>query len=309
MTKHSAIPFAFIALLAFSACQSFDPGSLIAGPRVLGARVEVQGEPERASPKPEETVEVHWISAFPGEPRPLHWVFAACLPDAAASGACAAAPLDTAEGEGLEPVFTFQIPRADLLIDAKSIQVLGLICDAGTPSLEGALPHCAGERAHGTSVELEITLDLGVYGNLNPELDDASIKLDDQAWHSLTMPSASTGCAANTALMQVKANAKKHVIQFELGADVRELYTMPETGRSELEGLQLSQFVTGGELAGQYSFVAASDPAERPQLSVIWHAPKAKAVSADGELVRFVLVVRDLRGGLAVTERALCAVR
>lgn len=310
MTKHAFILFAVCASAVLSACDNFKPGSLIATPRVLGARIEVRGEPERSAPKPAETVDIGWITAAPNDAQTFHWAFALCLPEAAANGSCANAPLAFAEESGLAPTFSFQVPTSATLADAESVYVLGVICDRGSPGVDAqGTPRCAGERAHGTSVRLEVVLELNDHGNLNPELDDTTIALDTQVWDAAPEASDATGCAGNAALPQVKANGEKHLLTIEIGADVRELYTTPTSGRSQLEALQISHFTTAGELEGQYSFVEASDPTERPELSFDWHAPEAKEVASDGERVRFVFVVRDMRGGLAVTERALCAVR
>lgn len=310
MTQYVSILFMFAALGVLSGCESFDPGSLIAGPRVLGARIEVQGEPARATPKPEESAEIRWITVSPREPQSLAWAFVACLPEAAADGSCASAPLAFEEGSGVAPRLTLRVPDEASLGDAHSVQVFGLICDRGTPALsEHAPPHCAGEDAHGTTVRLEVTLERAERGNLNPELEGAYVALDGRAWDNETTAGELTGCEADTALPQLKADGKKHVITLELGPEVRELYNEPASGRSELEELQLSHFATAGELSGQYSFVEASDPSERPELSVDWRAPDAEEVAPDGERVRFLFVLRDLRGGLAVSERSLCAVR
>jgi hypothetical protein len=71
---------------------SFDPASLIASPRVLGARIEVAGAPERASPRPGETADLTWLVTSPEGTPPLHWAFAVCLPGNAAL-TCDGAPL------------------------------------------------------------------------------------------------------------------------------------------------------------------------------------------------------------------------
>jgi hypothetical protein len=310
MNQASFNVFALACLGLLSACEVFDPGSLIATPRVLGARVEVSTEPERAAPKPGELAEIRWIMAWPRDSAPVQWAFAACLPEAVANGACAVEPLAFTQGSGLEPSFSLQVPSAALLGESDHLVVLGLICDVGRPALDvqGA-PHCTGDRAHGTRVELDVAIDDNDRGNLNPELDNAYIALDERTWDGENDADAGEDCAANAALPQIKADGKKHTIRLELGVDVRELYTMPDDNRSQLEALQLSQFVTAGELAGQYSFVDASDPSEQPELSITWHAPEAKEVAAAGERVRFYFVLRDLRGGLVLAERALCAVR
>ena len=43
-------------------------------------------------------------------------------------------------------------------------------------------------------------------------------------------------------------------------------------------------------------------------MTVKWEPPKAATVGAGGQVVTFHFVVRDLRGGLDWTSRALCVV-
>lgn len=291
-----------------AACSAFDPGSSIVKPRVLGARVEVRGAPERSAPKPEETIDIGWITASRNETQSYRWLFAACLPAAAADGSCASAPLAVADGSGSTPSFSFQVPSAAALNGAESLTVLGLVCDEGSPEPDArGMPRCQGERAHGTNLKLEIELDLNGQGNLNPELDDTIITIDGQSWDS--EPSTTDASCADDLMPMVRADGKKRAITIQLGANVRELYAIPDGGRSELEALQISHFSTAGELEQQFSFVEPDDSSERPSESLDWEAPKAKEVPPEGERVRFVFVVRDMRGGVAVTERVLCAVR
>src|SRR5688572_1473182 len=71
---------------------------LVADTRVLGARVEVQGAPERASPAPGEMATVRWLVAD-GEPEPLlGWAFAICEagPPGGSLPTCAGPPFATA---------------------------------------------------------------------------------------------------------------------------------------------------------------------------------------------------------------------
>ena len=61
------------AILTISCGDPLKLPQLIEHNRVLGARVEVQGEPERASPAPGESATVRWLVADPDEPRPVSW--------------------------------------------------------------------------------------------------------------------------------------------------------------------------------------------------------------------------------------------
>src|SRR5262245_7887378 len=85
----------FLFFLVFAGCgPTFDPASLINDTRVVGARIEVEGAPDRASPKPGETVNVTWLVTSPDTTPSLGWTFAVCTPATGKSSpACLQAPL------------------------------------------------------------------------------------------------------------------------------------------------------------------------------------------------------------------------
>src|SRR4051794_12146931 len=80
----------------------FDPASLIETTRVVGARVEIEGAPERAMPRPGETANVRWLVTAPEVPPPLHWTFAVCASGSSSLG-CESAPLAVFEGTDVVP--------------------------------------------------------------------------------------------------------------------------------------------------------------------------------------------------------------
>ena len=74
-------------------------------------------------------------------------------------------------------------------------------------------------------------------------------------------------------------------------------------GAAQRETLRLSFFATAGELEGQFRVVEPTDPDDKI-VSMTWTPPEMP----DGGLeMRFTVVARDLRGGVAWTQRALCA--
>ena len=98
-----------------AAVPEFDPGSLVDKTRVLGARIEVDGAPDRAAPLPGEVANISWLVTSPGASPPLAWAFAACLPGAvggSTSLGCAAAPLAYFDGTASPPRISIQVrPR------------------------------------------------------------------------------------------------------------------------------------------------------------------------------------------------------
>src|SRR5947208_6952745 len=110
----------------------FDPASLVDKTRVLGARIEVDGAPDRAAPVPGEVANISWLVTSPGATPPLAWAFAACLPDAMGgqtSLGCVAAPLASFDGTASPPRISIQVPSAAALGGAASIVIYGQICD------------------------------------------------------------------------------------------------------------------------------------------------------------------------------------
>jgi len=307
--KHFNIKLMSIAAwLLFSACDSFDPGYLIEDTRVLGARVEVEGEPARASPEPGESVQITWITASPTGQPTFSWAFVACIQSQAGLAKCAEDPVALTQGKGAVPGLRLTVPSKRALADADTIQVLGVICEGGSPAFaEDGTTTCEGKSKKTHRVQLDVQVSRDAQANLNPVLGDARLELDGETWKADTADVSEGECRSNEELPQVKANGHTVKVALELGAKAREVY-LDRKGRRVPETLQISHFVTDGELEGQFSFVESKDPATRPKVVLDWDAPDAKSVPDEGEVVRFVFVVRDLRGGVAVTERALCAV-
>ena len=296
----------FTLLAACSACGDFDPGSLIADTRVLGARVEVASAPELASPRPAQRARVSWITLAPRDEPALRSAFVACLVRPDEQTACSQGPLAELSLEGSD--FDLEVPAESALSGARSIAVRGVICDRGEPGkgADGQLS-CTGAGAHGTGVTLTIPVTAsGAAQNRNPSFQGSSIQLGGQALGEETGDEAPDDCAGS-ALPQLKADGKKYALELRLGPGQRELH-LDGGGRGEMrEELQVSHFASAGELERQHAFVEADDDVEEPLLAQRWTAPERHEVPAGGRLVRFAFVLRDLRGGLAFVRRAACA--
>lgn len=280
----------------------FDPASLVETTRVLGARIEVEGAPDRASPLPGETANVTWLVTSPGDEPPLSWTFAAC----AGSASCVDAPLARFDGTTSPPRIAFAVPSAAALGGAASVLIVGQVC-AGVDSVptvdpQSGLPGCTGAR--GTTVSLSLPLQVGADANHNPTADRA-FTFDGAAW-----PAPGAGddpCALGP---RVAADAKAHVIGNTTDGADRERYTVvvgdPPVATPARERLQISQFTTAGRLKSQFAFVEATDERPATTVDVSWEAPEADEVPPGGKPVTFTFVVRDERGGSDWTTRALC---
>ena len=300
-----------LGILVAGCGPTFDPASLINSTRVVAARSEIEGAPDRASPAPGETVNVTWLVTSPQATPPLGWVFAVCAPaTAGASGnagpGCQDAPLATFEGTANPPRVSIAVPAADALGTARDLVLYGEICAGvgSTPTFDATtgIPTCTG--GGGTTASITIPLQLTGETNHNPTADRA-FTLDGQAWP----PSAPGGdpCLGGP---RVSAGTDDHVIGNTTDGADRESYTAmvgdPPAPTPARESLQISQFTTAGKLKSQFAFLEAADAAAATIVDVKWNAPAAADVPAAGLAVTFTFVVRDNRGGTDWTTRAAC---
>jgi hypothetical protein len=292
---------------------SFDPASLIETARVVGARVEVQGAPDRASPKPGETAQVTWLVTAPEALPPLAWAYALCVPgtvDGKIALGCEGTPLAVFQGTSAPPRIAFAVPTAEALGAATSLVLYGQLCAGvgSTPTFDptSGIPGCTGDGA-ATTASLSIGLELGPDVNHNPTADRA-FTFDGQPW----VPLAAGGdpCVVGP---RVAAGTRDHLIGNTTEGSDREPFTAlvgdPPVPTAERESLQISQFMTAGKLQSQFAFVEAADTAAETTVNVKWEAPKASEVPAAGLPVTFTFVVRDDRGGTDWTTRTACVTR
>jgi hypothetical protein len=289
-----------VAVTAPACAEEFDPPSLIEKTRVLGATVQVVGDPMRATPRPGETATVTWIMAAPEALPLLGWLFVVCRYGTSPAEACAPMPLAVAQGTGT-PTFEVGVPAADLLGTTPRLQLFGQICQDSVPAIDPAtnLPACAGG---GTMATLDIYPQLGDQANHSPALADRPFWLDGADWPA---DSAAPDCAG---LPRVAAGSTGHVLRLATLAEDRETIVTasadatvaPTTTR---EVLQISNFTTAGKLGQSFSFVEANDPRSEADVDVTWDAPKVSPV--DGR-VHFTFVARDLRGGVGLATRTVC---
>ena len=301
-TKATVITLAILTGTLLAGCgQEFDPPSLIAGTRVLGAVVQVEGDEARATPQPGEAAIVTWIVATPGAVPPLGWAFVVCPagPDTD-EAPCAASPLATAQGTAA-PQFRLMVPPAEMLGDASRLTIVGQICEEGMPTFDPqtGMPACPGA---GTTVTVDVRLQRAADANHNPALAARPLWLDGAI---LPVDDGTLDCAS---LPAVAVGSKEHVIRLATLAEDREPIVTsaadPEAVQTPTrEMLQISTFTTDGELGQTYAFIPADDGNPESDIEIKWDAPDF--VPADGR-VRFYFVARDLRGGVGVTARTVC---
>lgn len=305
MKSVSVPPWAAL-LVAVSAWACDDPlkkNELVEEPRVLGARLEVEGQPERAAPYPGESVTVRFLVAAPEFEPSLGFALVACHSVEANVGlpSCRSAPF--AESERLEPepgapAMSFELPEPEPGGPKARLLVKGVICPNGAPRVSDDPGRCAsGDRSLPVSLEAELAS--AEDANLNPSFAEAEPRFDGQA-----LPEAElAGDCAGSGLLEVSGKSK-HQIRFEFPESARDRVPKRNDYDPDREDLLISHFSSGGELARAFSPI----PYDRSELSaeVEWTAPDSDR--AAGVLVRFWFVVRDLRGGSDFVERAVCVV-
>lgn len=316
-STRNVAPLSLAALaltLAAAGCgEEFKPGSYIERPRVVGAQVSIAGDPEggRATVRPGEQATVTWLTVSRQDPSSLAlaWGFVLCP---GSDRACAGPPLATFTGEGPTVAVTFTMPDQAALGSAPSAALLGAICAGGTLSFDGASAvSCAGAGASQTDVAFTVPLQVGDAANHNPRLDDEVLRLDGADWPASAMPPVDAACDAGAGLPMVTATPvgqtaiKRHIL-FVSDGDDRETYLAGTPAAPTLESLQLSQFTTAGKLLHSYSAIPGSDTRPDADVTIDWEPPAASEVPAEGLVVQFHFVARDLRGGVGWTHRALC---
>jgi len=325
MKKPSIVPIsvaliiaAIVAVLLAAGCSNDLPvASVLERTRVLGARVDVAADPGRAEVAPGETATVEWIVAGPAAPATLDWAFALCT-TAATGAACKDAPQAIATGSGVPVVAPFTAPDAATLGTDLLPLMLGEVCADGTIGFDSnsQLGTCTGAGASGTSVNfvVPVTAD-GATPNRHPVLANDVIQLGGVDWDPATATAAAAGdaCDATTGLPIFGAtpagkDAVKQEIRIVSDGDDRETYTPAGATTPQLEELQISNFTTAGKFDSSYAAIFATDTRPDADVTVKWAPPAARDVTGGGEVVVFHFVVRDLRGGLDWTSRALCAV-
>ncbi|HVZ75510.1 MAG TPA: hypothetical protein VHJ20_24220 [Polyangia bacterium] len=285
---------------------NFDPPSEIEGTRVVGARVEVMGAPERASPAPGETATVTWFVTAPAATPPLQWAFALCLPAPLGALGCDGVPLATFTGADSPPRTTFTVPSAASLGTNTHLVLYGRICSNAAPTFdpEIGIPSCAG-GGEGTTTSLSILVEpaASADANHNPTADHG-FTFDGQPW-----PALASGADPCVTSPKIPAGSDAHQIGLSAVGTDRERYTAmfgdPPVPTPERESLQFSLFSTSGKLKSPFIFVEAADPSATTALAMKWTAPKLGEVTAP-KPITFTFVLRDDRGGTDWTTRAAC---
>jgi len=283
-----------LALLLVACDDPLKTVELIDEPRVLGARVEVEGEPERAAPEPGQRARARFLLAAPEPLGELGFALMAC-PAAVRQGGrseCAGkafASVVSEAGVASEASLDFEVPAE---LDPRGrVLVLGVLCPEASPIEDGA-----GCQAGGVAKRVTLELDLSRADdvNHNPTLEPETILFDGEPWSEL--PAAAGECAG-LGYAEVEPSSA-HSLEVALDEADRDALPRPSELDPSRESLQLSHFTTAGDLSRAFESVPWSSGELQRRTS--WSAP------AGAGLVQFWLVLRDFRGGSDFVQRAVC---
>lgn len=294
----------WIVAFAFASGACGDPlvsVERIASLRALGARVEVEGDPERATPLPGETASVRFLVAAPELSPSFGFGLVACesSPGEAGTPTCAGEPFSSVYTEPAPdaPALAFTLP--DSFPADGRVAVLGVLCEGEAPRDGSIPPACENE-----AVEHRLSLGLWLAGeeepNRNPDLAGDAIAFDAEP---LAAVAPIDGACAGMGFVEVPRGTN-HRFAVSLREADRDAVSSEDGVGPSREGLQVSHFSTNGELDRAFSYVRAEDA--ELVTNVDWKAPGR--IDEGGRVVRFFFVVRDFRGGSAFTERSLCVV-
>jgi hypothetical protein len=292
--------------LALSGCiADLDPASYVSDARPLAARVSIASDPERAQPLPGETFTLRWLIASPGDRPALAWGFVACPAVATSIGEtfCVGDAVGFSLQEepiDAEPEIEVTVP-ADTEVDR--VLVLGVLCAGGSPvvDLDAAEVGCT-EPSGETLVQVIVRLaEDAASANQHPTVPDDAVRLAGEVWSATAADVPSDDCAS-APVPQASVAAGAVTIAFVLPDAARETYAT-ERGEAR-EELAIAQAATAKSFPRLLSVVDDIDP----EANVDFTPEPVDPPPPGGARVKFFFVVRDDRGGVTFTERALCLV-
>lgn len=271
-----------------------DPQTVV-GLRILGARVSVTGDAERAHVEAGEDAEISWL-LMAEKRRTFRGLALWCEAEPSSIGTPPCnEPFHEVEFTGdSDNASTFAFTLPDDLKDDKWVNWIGL-CESGDPEWRAEAQRF--ECSKGDVIS-------AVYRgntsgtNQNPDLGDDELTLNGESW---TAPDAEVApeCDAE-AVPDVDASNGATIRLRSRGGDREELDS-DEYAAATREALTYTHVATWPSLERPYSALEGDSNQFEVDFSNEGEPP-----AESGELVRFALVVRDGRGGADWVERWFC---
>jgi len=263
--------------------------------RVVAAKVEVAGDATRAAPLPGEDVVVRFLVLAPNPDPTFAYELGACVATDSAADlpTCAGEPLATAaslDPTSAAPSIAFTAP-ADATGNER-LAVVGAVCPDGIGWPEASAERC-GDGSAARAAVLDFSMDDGNHPNTNPALVSVTLDGEELSPDTATtvdcdgLPSVTTGTP--------------HALGASVDPSSRDPLDRVSDGDPARESLLVSYFVTRGNLDHAVSALESRDASD--SAGVRWNAPPNVSTPS---LARFVIVVRDGRGGSDFTERRVC---
>ncbi|MGB0680621.1 MAG: hypothetical protein ACPGUV_13270 [Polyangiales bacterium] len=317
-----AVLLGALSIAVLGACgDDLSPGWRIASPRILAVQAQMPGDAQQAWPLPSETTQVRAHVVHPGAPTPLAWALAVCpeLPVLSGVGGCAGPVLGAAAQEvpvPQPPQLSFTAPSAAETDEVTTLRIGGVLCPPpGTLNLdfEALLQGrfdtlCPGSEATQSFV-FALPIATVDERNRHPGLGASTWHFDDRPWR-VPQPDRPAGSPCSDLPADVAPKVRlgdlaDHTIRVVLDPSTRELRPAAGDAPALPEVLQLSSFVTSGDLDRQFSIIEAEDPVT--PITLDWLGPETLAgLDASGHAVLFHFVLRDGRAGVDWTERLAC---
>jgi hypothetical protein len=291
--------------------------------RILAARMEVDGEPARAWPRPDETGVVSFRVVDPTDTASVGWGFVVCPAMITPTGlkTCAGDPLD----------IVIEVPTADVpmvpvsfpaaaLTGVDDVLMQGVFCPDGTPTidLEAMDVTCEGGDEPRQLVNYTIHIERDGLGNMNPTIIPDALTFAGAPWSEPTSTPPETGCAAmaGTAELPLATRSAAPEMGFDamgdeapaeliiVTGDQADRETYPAGDETGQEDLVFAHYSTLGSPSRQFTVIDEDET----EAELEWTHPAVEDIAEGGTLVRFFFTLTDQRGGTDWTNRHLCVV-
>jgi hypothetical protein len=297
-----------LALLVACALACEDPltdPAVVAGPRIVGARVSAMGDAELAQPRAGQAANIEWLVLSDREGSFSARV-AACnsAPSVLGAPSCAGPSFteQSVTGRFGEPLsFAFGVP-AELAPGEAWLVWLGLCRGDESPAFSASASAFSCPSGEAVSGFYRGFVPEGT-PNRNPSLADDLLRLDGAPWTALAaLPVRGTCRDAGLPALHAGLVAS---VSFELGGDDRDpLEVAPGTyAAHDRESLVYTHLASHAGLERAFS---AIDYDERTPSFEVPFEPLAEPPGEAGETLDFYLFVRDERGGVDWLRRQAC---
>lgn len=293
----------FVTLTAGCDDPLTDP-TLVAGPRIVGARVGVLGDPAVAEPAAGQGATLDWLvlSNQVGAYRArIIWCLAA--PTVLGAPRCAEAFAEqSVDGRWGEPLrLEFSVPP-ELEPGGAWLAWLG-ICEVGEARFDVATSAFACTEGEPLSGFYRGFVPEGA-PNQNPSLADDTLALDGAPWLEASAAAPATGAPCLGEGGPALRAGQPSTIGFELGGDDREALESPSGAYAAHPRESLVYTHLSSHPGLERAFSAIDYDASELRFEVSFDA--APPSIAEGETVGVYLLVRDERGGVDWLLRQAC---